>query len=253
MAKIPVSRWLLLAVLAAAVAFAVVALSTAALLPSASQPVVQVAAYGLLIAVALLLFLWLLWQVAHLFLWRVGRRLAFSYFLIGFLPIPMVLLLLFLNGYLLAGYFLGHLYRDAVHEIHQELSQAATSRLAAVEQDSRDSKHIADNIALATYRGGQRVSGDKRLPPRWPTWLASPEGEETSTFFALPDGSPTLAAARARRLRFLPTERLYGAGSYLPTVGDFQTYRSSVTGLDSFQGTILRNRNISIDQASRLR
>jgi serine phosphatase RsbU (regulator of sigma subunit) len=194
MAKIPVSRWLLLAVLAAAVVFALVALSTAALLPSASQPVVQVAAYGLLIAVALLLFLWLLWQVAHLFLWRVGRRLAFSYFLIGFLPIPMVLLLLFLNGYLLAGYFLGHLYRDAVHEIHQELSQAATSRLAAVEQDSRDSKHIADNIALATYRGGQRVSGDKRLPPRWPTWLASPEGEETSTFFALPDGSPTLAA-----------------------------------------------------------
>jgi outer membrane protein TolC len=33
----------------------------------------------------------------------------------------------------------------------------------------------------------------------------------------------------------------------------FQTYRSSVTGLDRSQGTILRNRNISIDQASRLR
>jgi outer membrane protein TolC len=36
-------------------------------------------------------------------------------------------------------------------------------------------------------------------------------------------------------------------------IGAFQTYRSSVTGLDRFQGTILRNRNISIDQASRLR
>ena len=36
-------------------------------------------------------------------------------------------------------------------------------------------------------------------------------------------------------------------------IAAFQTYRSSVTNLDRFQGTILRNRNISIDQASRLR
>ena len=33
----------------------------------------------------------------------------------------------------------------------------------------------------------------------------------------------------------------------------FRVYRSSVTGLDRSQGTILRNRNISIDQAARLR
>jgi len=36
-------------------------------------------------------------------------------------------------------------------------------------------------------------------------------------------------------------------------IAAFQTYRSSVTGLDRSQGTILRNRNISIDQAARLR
>lgn len=195
MAKIPVSRWLLLAVLAAAVVFAVVALSTAPLLPSASQPLVEVAAYGLLTAVVLLLLLWLLWKVAHLFLWRVGRRLAFSYFLIGFLPIPMLLLLLGLNAYLLAGYFLGHRYRDAVHEIHQELSQAASSRLAATE--AGDSRHEEERFAYAHYRNGRRVSGDKRLPRDWPTWLTDSESEEPFTFVALPDGSPTLAAAAA--------------------------------------------------------
>ncbi|MGB6361278.1 MAG: SpoIIE family protein phosphatase [Thermoanaerobaculia bacterium] len=201
MAKIPVSRWLLLAVLAAAVAFAVVALSTAFLLPSASRPVVQVAAYGLLIAVALLLFFWLLWKVAHLFLWRVSRRLAFSYFLIGFLPIPMVLLLLFLNAYLLAGYFLGHRYRDAVHEIHQELSQAASSRLAATEHETWDSQRHQERFLFAYYRNGRRVSGDKRLPRHWPTWLTETEGEEPFTFVALSDGSPTLAAAATGKER----------------------------------------------------
>ena len=195
MAKIPVSRWLLLAVLAAAVVFAAVALSTAPLLPSASQPLVEVAAYGLLTAVVLLLLLWLLWKVAHLFLWRVGRRLAFSYFLIGFLPIPMLLLLLGLNAYLLAGYFLGHRYRDAVHEIHLELSQAASSRLTATE--AGDSRHGEERFAYAHYRNGRRVSGDKRLPRDWPTWLTDSESEEPFTFVALPDGSPTLAAAAA--------------------------------------------------------
>jgi serine phosphatase RsbU (regulator of sigma subunit) len=200
MARIPVSRWLLLAVLAGAVVFAVMALSTASYLPSASQPIVQFAAYGLLVAVALLLVLWLLWKGAHVFLWRVGRRLAFSYFLIGFLPIPMVLLLLCLNAYLVAGYFLGHLYRDAVYEIHQELSQAASSRLAAREQESWDSQRHQERIAFAYYRDGRRVTGDKRLPQQWPTWLDGPESEEVTTFVALPDGSPTLAAAASDRM-----------------------------------------------------
>jgi outer membrane protein TolC len=36
-------------------------------------------------------------------------------------------------------------------------------------------------------------------------------------------------------------------------IAAFQTYRSSVTGLDRSQGTILRNRNVHIDQAARLR
>jgi outer membrane protein TolC len=36
-------------------------------------------------------------------------------------------------------------------------------------------------------------------------------------------------------------------------ISAFQTYRSSITFLDRSQGTILRNRNISIDAAGRLR
>ncbi|MEE9562397.1 MAG: hypothetical protein V3W50_04935, partial [Thermoanaerobaculia bacterium] len=201
MARIPVSRWLLFGVLAAAVAFAVVALSTASLLPSASRPVVYGAAYGLLIAVALTLFFWLLWKGAHLFLWRVGRRLAFSYVLIGFLPIPMVLLLLSLNAYLLAGYFLGHRYRDAVYEIHQELSQAASSRLAATAHGTWDTQGHQERFVFAYYRNGRRMSGDKRLPLHWPTWLTATEDAEPFTFVALPDGSPTLAAAATGKQR----------------------------------------------------
>jgi outer membrane protein TolC len=36
-------------------------------------------------------------------------------------------------------------------------------------------------------------------------------------------------------------------------IGAFQTYRSSVTGLDRAQGTILRNRNVQIEEVARLR
>jgi outer membrane protein TolC len=36
-------------------------------------------------------------------------------------------------------------------------------------------------------------------------------------------------------------------------IGAFQVYRNSVTGLDRAQGTILRNRNVSIEEAARLR
>ena len=46
---------------------------------------------GLLAVFVLLLFL-VLFRFGRRLLWRVGRRLAFSYFLIGVLPIPMLLL-----------------------------------------------------------------------------------------------------------------------------------------------------------------
>ena len=54
------------------------------------------------------------WRAVSAFLYKVGRRLSFSYFLIGVLPIPMVLLLLAVVAYLLACFFIGHVYRDAL-------------------------------------------------------------------------------------------------------------------------------------------
>ena len=69
---------------------------------------------------AWLLLLWLLWRAYQAFLYKVGRRLAFSYFLLGVLPIPLLLLLLAVLAYLLSGFFLGHLYRDAVQSVQQD-------------------------------------------------------------------------------------------------------------------------------------
>ena len=71
------------------------------------------------------LLIWGLIRAYRAFLWKVGRRLAFSYFLLGVLPIPLLLLLLALLAYLLSGFFLGHLYRDAVQSMQGEIAAAA--------------------------------------------------------------------------------------------------------------------------------
>ncbi|MEJ2084430.1 MAG: hypothetical protein P8Y44_01965 [Acidobacteriota bacterium] len=61
---------------------------------------------ALVLGAVILIVLWFLAKLIQVFLWRVGRRLAFSYFLMGILPIPMVTLFVMLVLYLLAGYFL---------------------------------------------------------------------------------------------------------------------------------------------------
>ncbi|HEV7515068.1 MAG TPA: hypothetical protein VGR07_02085, partial [Thermoanaerobaculia bacterium] len=66
----------------------------------------------LLAGAIVLLLIVFAWRLFQRFLFKVGRRLAFSYFLIGVLPIPMVLLLLLAGAYILAGFFMGHLFRD---------------------------------------------------------------------------------------------------------------------------------------------
>ena len=71
---------------------------------------------------------WLVRIAWRRLLWRVGRRLAFSYFLLGVLPIPMLLLQIVVGGYLLAGFFLGHLYRDAASAVAGELAQVRRNR-----------------------------------------------------------------------------------------------------------------------------
>src|ERR1700732_744642 len=70
------------------------------------------------------------WRVMSAFLYKVGRRLSFSYFLIGVLPIPMVLLLLAVVAYLLACFFIGHVYRDALGSLDAEVAAATHERAA---------------------------------------------------------------------------------------------------------------------------
>lgn len=154
----------------------------------------------------LLLVLWFFWTGLRSLLWRVGRRLAFSYFLIGVLPIPMVLLLAGLNGYLLSGYFMGHLFRDSVDIIHAELQSAAEDRLKLFISNPNHRFVPTENIAFAYYLEDRRVGGDERLPRAWPRWLTEQEGdqeaakdgvgsrEQAHSFVALPNGAPTIAA-----------------------------------------------------------
>lgn len=151
-----------------------------------------------LLAVFVLLLLWLFWRGSRKLLWRVGRRLAFSYFLIGLLPIPMGFLMLWITGYLLNGFFLGHLYRDAVEGLRQELSSAAQAQLVT---GDRPTGGLPDT-EVAVYRDGTRQGGSALAPIAWPDWLEAeramsqseaPRRETVAPYVALPDGRPTFA------------------------------------------------------------
>ncbi|HEX5758258.1 MAG TPA: hypothetical protein VF121_03610, partial [Thermoanaerobaculia bacterium] len=86
---------------------------------------VSALATTILVVAAVAGFLWLLWRLVRALLWSVGRRLTFSYFLLGVLPIPMLALLIGVATYLLAGFFLGHLYRDTARDLQAELAVLA--------------------------------------------------------------------------------------------------------------------------------
>ncbi|HYG63128.1 MAG TPA: HAMP domain-containing protein, partial [Thermoanaerobaculia bacterium] len=172
-----------------------------------SIPFVSVFAQVMLAGLGLLVFLWLLVGFYRAFLWKVGRRLAFSYFLIGVLPIPMVLLLLTVVSYLLAGFFLGHLYRDAVEEVQVELEQAVRVRAEAFARTGAVPEEPApENIIFGYYRNGRRVGGDPSMPATmpaaWPAGIRSEgrrgeiaDGEPALRFYPARNGDPTLAAS----------------------------------------------------------
>jgi HAMP domain-containing protein len=186
-------RWTLIASIGAALALIVSFLDI---------PVLSVLGRVLLAGFLVGFSLWLLWKLYRSFLYKVGRRLAFSYFLIGVLPIPLVLLLLGVVAYILAGFFLGHLYRDAVDEVQRDLQAAARAQVRALEQNGTPSGGDPATV-FAWYRDGRKVAGDPRLPARWPAWVATQvpaEGtrrdrEAPQQFFAGPGGVPTLIAA----------------------------------------------------------
>ena len=123
----------------------------------------------------------LIWKVVSALLFKVGRRLAFSYFLIGVLPIPMVMLLLGVVAYLLASFFIGHLYRDALRSLAADVAAATRARAAAYLQDGRPPAAAAEagealpGMIFGYYRNGRRIAGDPRLPATWPAWGSTPE------------------------------------------------------------------------------
>jgi serine phosphatase RsbU (regulator of sigma subunit) len=160
----------------------------------------------LLAGTCVLLLFVLLLRLLQRFLWKVGRRLAFSYFLMGVLPIPMVLLLLLAGAYILAGFFMGHLFRDATRGFQGEVQALADARLQEYARTAKPSDlATAPEVVFGYYRNGRRVAGDPRTPPVWPDFLNTSGGGASASgierrevlvpFLSLPDGSPTLAAA----------------------------------------------------------
>ncbi len=168
-------------------------------------PMISVLTRVLLGGVAVALVLWGLWRLYHAFLWKVGRRLAFSYFLLGVLPIPLLLLVLAMIAYLLSGFFLGHLYRDAVQSVQGELDAAARSRLTELLAGGPRGPQGGD-VVFGYYREGRKLAGDPRLPAAWPAWLEQPDPqvqqgdrlEKVPRFVLSPGGRPSLAAAASR-------------------------------------------------------
>ena len=138
----------------------------------------------LLAGIVLLLLIWLTWRVVRIFLWRVGRKLTFSYFLIGMLPIPMVALLVGLTAYLLAGFFLGHLYRDALGSLQQDLDRAATWTLVSAFCGMAKSDNGVERIFLGygtqklLYKWAKKKGVSKKTLSRM---FQYPHGRETPT------------------------------------------------------------------------
>ncbi|HXT19646.1 MAG TPA: HAMP domain-containing protein, partial [Thermoanaerobaculia bacterium] len=150
-------------------------------------------------AAVVLLVLWGSIRLFRRFLWRVGRKLAFSYFLIGVLPIPMVTVFVGVALWLLAGALVGHLFRDTTVAFHRELEETTADALDAF----RDGKpRLRDgDVLLAYYKSGKKVSGATFAPAAWPAWLVQPEGAADEglarhvPLFVDPRGRVTIAAA----------------------------------------------------------
>lgn len=158
-------------------------------------------------AAVVILWAGVLWVQRRL-LWRVGRRLAFSYALFGLLPFLLSLVLVIVAAYLLSGFFLGHLYRDAAIGLQEELEAVSAFLIQPLEMGLLDPSGLPAELggaALAYYQNDLRAGGDPRAPDGFPVWLETDdefEGQRRRSrvppLVALPDGSATLAAAFRR-------------------------------------------------------
>ncbi len=154
---------------------------------------------ALAIAAALTLFvLWAGVKILQRLLWRVGRKLAFSYLLIGVLPIPMVVLLGGLSAYVLFGALLGHTFRDALVDVHAEFTDHLRPLMVKLRQGEEPSLERFESVQLAIYRKCKLVATNfDQAPEDWPSWITSPPGgrgyDETIPFLDAAEGPPRLA------------------------------------------------------------
>jgi HAMP domain-containing protein len=169
-------------------------------------PYISVLARCFLAAILALFLFWLGWRLYQAFLYKVGRRLAFSYLLLGVLPIPLLLLLMGVLGYLLSGFFLGHLYRDAVQSVQMELDARVRYRLDAFATARTPPVAGDTTVAFGYYRNGRRVAGDPRTPAVWPAWTDSfitltrgPRWGVEPHFVTTTGSPPTLMAVGSRQ------------------------------------------------------
>jgi HAMP domain-containing protein len=182
---------------------------------------------GLLATGALLLLVAAV-RLFRAFLWKVSRRLAFSYFLAGVLPIFMALLLAIVGAYFLAGFFMGHLYRDASRTFAYGVETLARERARQFAATGRPVAEDAAHLAVGYYRDGRRVAGDPRTPAVWPARLAAlcadpGRGPRERMVPYVPGlrGGVTLAGAAAYR----------GTGAVVLYVGDLEPVLSEASGV----------------------
>jgi len=146
---------------------------------------------------------WLFRAVWRRFFWSVGRRLAFSYLLLGLLPIVLMSVLAIFATFLLGAFLLGHLYRDSVETLRHQLETAAHARLLEEADHGEGGSRSGDGpLRFAEYWRGRRVGGSDEAPVVWPQWLeeasthsADDAEERRRPFVALADGTVSIAAA----------------------------------------------------------
>jgi HAMP domain-containing protein len=170
------------------------------------------------------------------------------------------LMLLTVLVYLLAGFFMGHLYRDALQSLQLELTAMADARIELFAAGRRPLRqNETGDFAFGYYREGKRVAGDKRTPVAWPAWTEKlPPSERGLAWEKVPrlvtqrDGRPTLAAVVSKE----------GEGVVAVYMGDLdlelgrrahlwiETYRSDDPDLDNISLTVA-SRKVPIQRLRR--
>ncbi len=152
----------------------------------------------------LIAFLWIGSRLLRRFLWRVSRRLAFSYFLFGLVPISLVLVLTLAATYIFGGYFIGHLYRDSLDDLSRDLEQGVSWNLAQLDAGRFPRTPDEMPFEIAYYKSDRRFAGSDLAPESWPDWLPRTPGmarSESRPIVAFEDGTLRLLLS-ARRGRY---------------------------------------------------